>query len=384
MTCEVVVANRWGLAMAADSAVSQGEENAKVFQGAQKLFQLGKAPVGIMTFGDAAYMGVPWEVIITSYSEHLGDRRFDSIAAYHDDLVRFMEANSAMFPPEHQQAKFEHVAGKIWTEAYAEGLEWDTDEDDPPELRIDRALVARLKADHPRWEDHPRLRCTDDAFADALLADNHSMLRKLERRVFEDAELSDEVSTGLQTTLKYLLTRRCDAVDQSNLVIGGYGEGSIFPTLVTSRVGPMFGGRVRIVPELHVQIGTDSDSLVMPIAQGDAIDMLMSGIHPRLRESLPGLLPEECGRKKKRKSKSGKSLSPRQVFETRLNAEIRDSHSNPFMEQVAGLPRPELGRLAQSLVEWNIFHARWSAGRQSVLGPVAVAVISKVAGFSWG
>src|SRR5947209_4790696 len=64
MTCEVVVMNRRGIALAADSAVTIGEDD-KIYHTAEKLFPLAQTtPVGIMTYGSADLIGVPWEIII--------------------------------------------------------------------------------------------------------------------------------------------------------------------------------------------------------------------------------------------------------------------------------------------------------------------------------
>jgi hypothetical protein len=60
MTAEVAVLNSNGVALAADSAVTIGHEEGKVYTSADKLFQLSEcAPVGIMVYGSAAFLGVP-------------------------------------------------------------------------------------------------------------------------------------------------------------------------------------------------------------------------------------------------------------------------------------------------------------------------------------
>lgn len=66
MTAEVVVANSSAAALAADSAVTIG--NRKIYNSALKVFALSKTePVGIMIFGNAGLLGVPWEPIIKTY-----------------------------------------------------------------------------------------------------------------------------------------------------------------------------------------------------------------------------------------------------------------------------------------------------------------------------
>jgi hypothetical protein len=56
MTAEVAILNNNGIALAADSAVTIGHEEGKIFTSADKLFQLSEcAPVGIMVYGSATF-----------------------------------------------------------------------------------------------------------------------------------------------------------------------------------------------------------------------------------------------------------------------------------------------------------------------------------------
>lgn len=66
MTAEIAVLNKTGVALAADSAVTIGTTGAqKVYNSANKLFTLSKyQPVGIMIYGGASFMGIPWENLI--------------------------------------------------------------------------------------------------------------------------------------------------------------------------------------------------------------------------------------------------------------------------------------------------------------------------------
>jgi ATP-dependent protease HslVU (ClpYQ) peptidase subunit len=79
MTCEVAVMNKRGIALAADSAVTLGAGQ-KIYHNAEKLFQLSPTtPIGVMTYGNADLMGVPWEIVVKSYGRQCGDRKFDRV-----------------------------------------------------------------------------------------------------------------------------------------------------------------------------------------------------------------------------------------------------------------------------------------------------------------
>jgi len=66
MTAEIALLNRESIALAADSAVTLNDESGqKIFTSANKIFTLSKYhPIGIMVYGNANYMHIPWETII--------------------------------------------------------------------------------------------------------------------------------------------------------------------------------------------------------------------------------------------------------------------------------------------------------------------------------
>jgi hypothetical protein len=96
VTTEVAVLNKHGVALAADSAVTvrtSTPEGAgeKTFPTANKVFALsGHAPAGVMAFGEAEFMGVPWETIVKMYRGGLGGRRFRHLQNYCDDFMSYL------------------------------------------------------------------------------------------------------------------------------------------------------------------------------------------------------------------------------------------------------------------------------------------------------
>ena len=83
MTSEVVVMNRVGVALAADSAVTlEMGDSSKVRDSALKLFMLSKyRPVGVMVYNNAQLLGVPLETIIKLFRRELRTRGFDRFAS---------------------------------------------------------------------------------------------------------------------------------------------------------------------------------------------------------------------------------------------------------------------------------------------------------------
>ncbi len=77
MTAEIAIMNKSGVALAADSAASivTSRGDTKIYN-TNKLFMLSKYhPVGVMIYGNAELMSLPWETIIKIHRKELKDTR---------------------------------------------------------------------------------------------------------------------------------------------------------------------------------------------------------------------------------------------------------------------------------------------------------------------
>ena len=124
MTSEVVVMNRMGIALAADSVVSiyaNGIQK-KRHDSAAKLFMLSEwHPVGIMVYNNASLLGVPWETIIKLFRRFLGTAWLPTLEQYGEALIEFLVNNKSLFPDNVQQKylrkEFETECHRILEEA---------------------------------------------------------------------------------------------------------------------------------------------------------------------------------------------------------------------------------------------------------------------------
>jgi hypothetical protein len=118
MTAEIAIMNKLGVALAADSAVIvQTKTGQKIYNTVNKLFTLSKyEPVGIMIFGSAELMRVPWEALIKLYRANLGSRKFRRVRDYSKDFVKFLERNRLAFTAPEQQKYFCRTAEQYFEE----------------------------------------------------------------------------------------------------------------------------------------------------------------------------------------------------------------------------------------------------------------------------
>ncbi len=109
MTTEIAILNREAVALASDSAVtaSMGENRQKIFTSANKIFRLSLyRPVGIMIFGNAGLLNVPWDTIIKIYRKKLDKNKFDTIKEYTNHFIEYLENESSLFPLSEQDNNF--------------------------------------------------------------------------------------------------------------------------------------------------------------------------------------------------------------------------------------------------------------------------------------
>ena len=104
MTAEIAIMNRGAIALAADSAVTiRSYDGTKIYNTVSKLFRLSKhMPVGIMLFGKADILGLPWETIIKEYRKFLVAQKFDTLEEYAKNFLGFVENNDLFFPEDRQ------------------------------------------------------------------------------------------------------------------------------------------------------------------------------------------------------------------------------------------------------------------------------------------
>ena len=106
MTAEIAVLNKFGISIAADSAVTvetfhDGEVKQKVYNSTNKIFALSKhAPIGLMFYNTVTLGGVPWETIVKSYRKELDKKVFPILDGYCEHFFKYLMDNTKLFTEE--------------------------------------------------------------------------------------------------------------------------------------------------------------------------------------------------------------------------------------------------------------------------------------------
>lgn len=204
-----------------------------------------------------------------------------------------------------------------------------------------------------------------------------------------------------------LVGRNVSMGNSSGLVIAGFGEKEVFPSLYAYDCEAIVGNRMRYVPTNKAKIGVVGSDItnaaIHPFAQREMVNRFMEGIDPvyqtqiqnylatLLEKGYPGLILDALGSKfddteklelNSKLATLGKSLG--EDFSNQFSAFRQENYIGPILDTVASLPKDELAAMAESLVNLTSFKRRvTSAEQDTVGGPIDVAVISKGDGFIW-
>jgi hypothetical protein len=388
MTCEVAVMNKRGIALAADSAVTLGNGK-KIYHTAEKLFSLSPSlPVAIMTFGSADMMNVPWETVVKIYAQKLGNRRFDTLDQYAKDFLSFIEGATALFSPDDQKTHVEGAVRAVWSGLYKDKLSERIGEK-PKVSEGDKieVLAEIVHKDHKIWEKkYIELEGLGAEYGARVVKAYEDVIAHVEKQVFEGIQLPRALKSDLRKTVSFMYGREWfHPADVSGLVVAGMGESEPFPVLIEYRVGTVAAGKLRYAKVDEARVGS-SDAVVVPFAQGETIDMIIGGIHPRLRDKLINDVERWMpnGRKNGKTKNPERTETRKKEFADYMWKEVRQGYEQPFMGAVSGLPRQDLAKMAEALVNLTAFLMHMTVDQEeTVAEPIDVALLSKCDGFIW-
>lgn len=404
MTAEVAVLNRLGVALAADSAVTIGRDATKIFGSAEKLFQLSpSAPVGVMIYGNASFLGLPWETIIKTYRAQLESTTFPSVENYAESVREYLSGNEQLFP----KTSYRRVTRTLVTALYgairnALRKRLDTeaeqrgsleDSDLPP---IVEAVFEERLAD---IRQRDQIVGFDPSFIAEVSVNVEAEYEQWVVQVFEQLPFSDRAKDLSRQVAVEMLTRTYFGPMVGGVVVAGFGDSEFLPALVSFEVEEAALGRPRWRKGSASNIGEQQDASIIAFAQQEVVKQFLEGIDPALADHvykssarvLSGLVDLIL---QKLAEVNGEIAA---VLDSTLRPQLdgitkglqsdwnqrRQETAMPVVGIAATLPKDELAAMAESLVNLTKFRRRVTPERETVGGPIDVAVITKGDGFVW-
>jgi hypothetical protein len=414
VTSELAVLNKLGVALAADSAVTiGGGPTPKIYDTVNKLFALSKrAPVGVMFYGNAEFMGVPWETLIKVYrSERLDARRFPHLQGYVQDLLDYVQS-AAPFLSEELQANYVEAVLRVRfgslrrriVEAVGRAL---ADRESISATHAQRLAGSCVNEEVRRWEGLPDLGAVSDLPGGHIRDRYGALIARVREEVFEQLPLSDTAHGNLGR-LSQMYFLKDDFSEESSLgtatgvVIAGYGEDEIFPGMLSLELDGMLLSRLRYRVADSWQITPEIPAVMKAFAQQEMVSLFMEGVDTTMRRTVlstlgdllaayPSVLRTELAAipdAKLRRRVTGKlrDLGGLVVdaMQERFDDLSREAYWGPIVQAVSALPKDQLAAMAEALINLTSFKRRMSVGEaETVGGPIDVAVISKGDGFVW-
>jgi hypothetical protein len=407
MTAEVAIINKNAVALAADSAVTLRDPNtSKIYNTANKLFMLSKfEPVGVMVFGGAEFMSVPWETVIKMYRSQLGATAFLKLSMYAGDFFAFVENNDLLFPPERQKGHSRvAVSSLFWR------IKFEIDEEVKSAIskgpignaEVKQICQARIGEYHKNWAAVERLDSFSEKFETSILDLYGDELRSAIAVVFEKLPIED-CTSQLRDLAVFRIVKNFWP-ESSGLVFAGFGTADVFPCVSSYQVELLADKELRFVatPNLSNDMNEGGGASIIPFAQAEIVYRFIQGIDPDYKEEMRKYLrtlltseyPEKLIERFKHKLtedeqrsglaeliKLGRAIA--EDFDSEWSGLESKKYVGPVLDIVSDLPKDDLAAMAESLVNLTSFKRRISREAETVGGPIDVAVISKGDGFIW-
>lgn len=417
MTAQIAILNKTAIALASDSAVTtELGGKSKIFTTANKLFRLSRFhPIGIMIYGNAELIGVPWEAIIKIYRENLGQKEFDTLSEYANSFLKFLDNNSFSIFSEPAQKRF--IMSSVYSyfnyvRSNIEDRVRSTIENRGAikESQVKQIIASVIRLNCRMWEQTPKIKTLPDDFHEAILSKYQPNIDKAIRAVFESLPLDSQNRNQLRNIVAQICKKRLpktiDHTEISGIVIAGFGAKETFPSLKSFNIDGIIENRIRYWEHYEARIGNEPDtssSSIIPFAQDDMVRSFIEGVNPNYRMAHERLFSEafklfqdksielamSCGCTqpndvKRLKNELNKLSRKIKTILDKTLSNYRDStFIDPTITVVEMLPKDELAAMAESLVNLTSFQRRVSLQAETVGGAIDVAVISKGDGFVW-
>jgi len=361
-----------------------------------------------MIFNYASFMGIPWEIIFAQYRKKIQKNSFPTTEEYAKDFINFLANEADLVPPEGEENYFltntysyfllikESIMQNARDLAQTSGGIAEEEVMKVPATTIQELynhLVSAPYAGSMTEEDIPGLQIKYD-----------EQLTKAITDVFEALPLSEASVMQLKSIAALYFVKSAGPLDPlwqdfSGIVIAGFGEKEIFPSLVAYWIEGRLNKKLKFTEKNNIKIGFKNGAEIVPFAQHEMVDIFLSGMDSAFEDALlksigatlatyPGIMIdsiEELSDEKKSNYKTSFQMNTDEIMKNLTESldQYRLSNYAPILNVVVALPKSELAAMAESLVNITSLKRRVSMQAETVGGPVDVAVISKNDGFVW-
>jgi hypothetical protein len=408
MTAEVVVMNKSAVALASDSAVTASPTQ-KVFNSAEKLFMLIPGqPVGLLIYNYSEFMQLPWETIVKKYRIYSGNKSLGSLKEYAEDFIAYLSnPESELYSEEQYKMTFGKITHYYMRQIAHYIIDTVKKKIDDSGKKISGKEISEIISYwidkyFQEWNNSENQYSEKDtATIKRGIRKFQSILDEVRDAVFGQVQLSEFEIEKLNNFCYSLFYKKKLSAFHTGLVIAGFGENELYPGCIEYVLENYFCGHLKYRMAQEAVVSPKNIGWIIPFAQKDIVYNFLNGIHPDFeekldeelnnvfsRDSVIGIINALKGLTQKRKKsildslEKVKKIKQDTVLE-KVQADFKTNHTDSILSTVSILPKDELAKMAESLVNITSFMRRVSMDVESVGGPIDVAVISKKDGFIW-
>ncbi len=413
MTAEIAIMNLEAVALAADSAVTASAGgNQKIFSSQNKLFALSDvAPVGVLVYGGATFMSIPWETLIKEYRRKLGRKSFPRLSEYASHFCDFLVDDISKSVTVEHQAEYAGMLVRLVCEEIARLIQQRVSEQIAGDAvrrveQVDSIVTTEtINEYHLRAQEAVLVEDAPDDFLERIQATIQGSRRGLYSEIFKQDLPSTEITKLNMITERAVGAMFADVATQSSglttgIVIAGFGQDDLFPSYSEIHVEGLVAGVLKKRVAEGGSTGPDNRAMIVSFAQNDMIYQFMQGIAPQYKEYLHASLLSHLNHYTSSilENLEQYSDSERVALSERLeeiHPEIAQAfvdqieeignlyHAQEIVDVVVMLPKDQLAEMAEALVSLTSLRRKVSLQDETVGGPTDVALITKGDGLVW-
>ena len=398
MTAQVVLMNRFAVALASDSIVSQdqGNNNHRTLATSEKILRLsGEHDVAIMVSGNLLLRGYPFEVLVWEWSKTLPGK-LSSVTDYLPSFISWLEVR-----PELQQdfAEAEYFTDliddtlqSIWNDSEdLQTADESTEDSTTTELFLEKVKgwerFARSRRPFSGWSEESSSKLARSKFSDLI-----------ENRIefwFDDRPITAS-SKKLIASICETLPAWATSDFYTELVVTGFGSDEFLPKMSVVELFGILGGVARH-NEIEVKSIGEMRGSFRFFGQWDASVQFIRGLDSGIQQTVVNFMEkyvrtlvstqsmfiEDEGDEDLELFISDKVRVARGELENLILDHSKEKFVDPLMQVISMSPEADLARMARSLIEIQSIRQSINEITPTVGGPIDVAVISKTNSFRW-
>jgi hypothetical protein len=330
-------------------------------------------------------MKIDWEIIIKQYRRSLKTDFYPTLLEYVNSFLEYIK-NFDYISDNSQQELLGSSCYMVFSlirNTFLNNLneKFKSQENIKPS-QISQVLSATIKSIQniqQSMNDAPAFKVDMD-----FLLSRKEFIIAIMNEVFENYSLSDRQREDM---IKIFINdlQKGNIKNYTGIVIAGYGEKEIFPSLYNFHVYGKLENSFIYTNEDSATISIDNSAAILPFAQSEMVHSFMGGIDPDFEDTIITQLNRVIDSVSKIVDKSYKNMlgEINKEFIDYIKSFKQNVYVNPIMGIVNTLQKTDLAEMAESLVNLTSFKRHVSRDTETVGGPTDVAILTKGDGFVW-